>query len=144
MSEVIEKSVETGKKVLKTTVKALAVLSVVSWASTQASDLIKECDFNGNLKIDKVFKEKICEKKYKLVEKKEKLAEKKKKLAEKKEGFKELVQILAILWPEELEKEIFKLQDQIDNEKDEGKKKRLEEKLDLLKKELLKVKWNVA
>ena len=100
----------------------ILALSALLVTIVNAADYYKECDFNNNGEIDKVFKEKICVKK-------RGLSELEKSNKEGREEVEKLATILFLLSPEKFKEEKSKLEAKIENESDPEKKKILEEKL---------------
>ena len=152
---------------------AAAVLAVGLSTSVQASDLLKQCDFNKNWAIDTpatywvskkdlkpeqrdlIQKENNCKVQFYLAKRKEDLAKGKEDLAKGKEDlaketgdYNKMIQILAMLDPKEARKylnyEIKKIEIQLKTEKNDTTRKSLLYRLDILKSRLSELDKKVA
>lgn len=145
---------------------AAAVLAVGLSTSVQASDLLKQCDFNKNWAIDTpatygvskkdlkpeqrdlIQKENNCKVKFEWVKLDEELVKGKEELARINNENNQLIQILAMLDPKEARKyltdEIKKIETQLKTEEDEKKRKSLTYRLETLKTRLADLDKKVA
>ncbi len=149
---------------------AAAVLAVGLSTSVQASDLLKQCDFNKNGFVDTaemygiktraefrtadpkireiVKKEQDCKMDYDLAKGKEDLAKKESNAKKLDEDYSKMVQILAMLDPNEAKKvindEIKRIETQLKTEKNEVVRKLLLNRLSLLKDRLKDLDRKVA
>jgi len=149
---------------------AAAVLAVGLSTSVQASDLLKQCDFNKNGSVDTaemygmksraefrtadpkireiVQKEQRCKIDYELAKGKEELAKGKEEWKKLDEDYNKMIQILAMLDPKEARKylndEIKKIEIQLKTEKNDTTRKSLLYRLDILKSRLSELDKKVA
>ncbi len=145
---------------------AAAVLAVGLSTSVQASDLLKQCDFNKNWAIDTpatygvskkdlkpeqrdlIQKENNCKVQFDLAKGKEDLAKGKEDLAKETGDYNKMIQILAMLDPREARKylndEIKKIEIQLKTEKNDTTRKSLLYRLDILKSRLSELDKKVA